>query len=1176
MLRTVFLISLLCVSLYAAGQADLQIMNLEPTVLFPNAQPLHQVALLKVLNSASHTITCQVEVSVNDSLPEEQSAHQIAPGLSTIRVLIPDISSPQPVHVEIKADQTGKVLAGVIKEWEPQRKWKVYIVESSHEDLGYEDFIYKKQHDIANYIDIASRLSNPAMPMGHGDYHYTLETLIFMRNYIEERSERAWRNLVDKQLKTGQMELMGAPSGVHSHWMDYEELARMTYSARREVFDRYGLDLKTFMIVDNPSLSWSGAEALSDAGFRYVARWGQGWRTGGNNDYQHTKLPALFWWVAPDGVHKVLYGWRSHYSLSFWYGQQESGHQDLSSLASINVDKELKGIQDGTQIGPYPYDAVIYPSYVDHGVPHVDESALPKWRQEYAYPKIFISSPTPFFEYIERQYGDKLPVLTGDLNNFSADYATIDPESQAWKRQAARALPVAEGLSAITSYLDLSHQSVVKKAADIWTQIFDYDEHSWPTQPPANDIHLFNAAWVKKQGAERAFQATKTLLNSNLASLSSQIPSSGQKLVVFNSLAHQRDDLVSFSGYCSSVEDLTTHDSQPCEQGISGGSIFIARNVPAYGYKVYSLSSTRSTPASPNITATQDSISNQFYNIRFDPKTGNVRSIVDKKSGRELVDTAAKYQFNQMVYVHKNQRESKEGFEYSPARARLVKSRLGPVSAAFDSWVDDSKTGAAIHQTVILYDGLPRIDIVDNLQHARVLFSRNYEDRYRENIFYAFPISVPDGQPRAEYAGGVVRPYDDQLRWGSHDYLNANRWVDVSNSSFGVTIAPWNEAIFSFGEIRYNQFSINYKPKTSYLFSYAWSNRMAGLLTLNGNDCNATFRYSVRAHEGDWNSGQTTAFGWSIASPLIASTIQPNSNGALDPNQSSFLSLDASNVQLTVLKQAEQPGRGWIVRLVETEGKPTEVSLRSNLFPITDAYQCDLVENDLHKLEVTGHTITARILPYGFLTLRLVDGHPPEEMNDLRATAVSGEKTDLRWNSSGAGLRYNVFRSLDPEEPATAYSLIATTSESEFHDDGLTPGTTYYYRVAAVTRENLGGPPSAPAAVTTLTSNLEPPASVKDLSVIRLAPDRLLICWRKSPNADTARYYVYRGDRPDFRIGARALAVIPKSGYFLETYTDEHLQAGHKYFYKVLAEDWSGKRQQESPVASAITPEEEH
>jgi hypothetical protein len=129
------------------------------------------------------------------------------------------------------------------------------------------------------------------------------------------------------------------------------------------------------------------------------------------------------------------------------------------------------------------------------------------------------------------------------------------------------------------------------------------------------------------------------------------------------------------------------------------------------------------------------------------------------------------------------------------------------------------------------------------------------------------PINVPQGQPRVEYAGGVVRPFKDQVRWGSQDYLNVNHWVDVSNDDFGVTMAPWEASAVSFGEIRYSKFSIDYEPTKPYLFSFAWSNRMAGLLTLSPEDCNATLRYSFTSHPGSWDRGRVTSFAWQVANP---------------------------------------------------------------------------------------------------------------------------------------------------------------------------------------------------------------------------------------------------------------------------------------------------------------------
>ena len=1165
MMTAILIIALALTRPLLAAPPEVTIIKLEPTVLFLRGTPLRQVAWLDLLNETPQKIACSIALRVSGAQPVADIAVDLPPGLSRQRILAPDISALAEARLEVKRKQDGAVLATRTAAWQPQRKWKVFIVKSSHEDLGYEDFIYKKQQENAEWVDIGRRLSNPALPMGGGQYHHTLESLLLMRNYIDERSEGEWRDLVENQIKTGQMDIMGAPSGVHSHWMDYEEIARMTYPGRREVKDRFGLDLKTFMIVDNPSLSWSGAQAVADAGFRYVARWGQGWRTGGNNDYQHTKLPAIFWWQAPDQYHKVLFAWRSHYGLTFWYGQSGGGYGNLMDTAGDEVSRELKQVESGNLLGPYPYDAVIYPCYVDHAIPHVDERVLPAWNARYAYPEIRIDSPTPFFEYMEKRYGSEFPTLSGDLNNFSADYATIDPESQGWKRTASRALPLAEGLNALAGFLEARVQPIAARVSAVWTQIFDYDEHSWPTQPRPSDLHLFNANWIKKQGAERAFESTNRLLNDGWDGLAKHIPVSagGRSVIVFNPLAHERDDLAIVDGEFRLIHDSVTGEPIACEPIDGGRSAFIARRVPAYGYKVFHEAGANGVS---RLLAAEgaDRIANRFYEVRFDTATGNIIGIRDKSTRTELVDGAAKYQFNQMVYVHKNSKESKEGYEYSPRKALKTKKTEGTVRATFESWIDDPKTGAAIHQTVILYDGLKRIDIVNELKHVRALYSDRFEDRYCDNIFYAFPLAVPSGQPRAEYPGGVVRPYDDQLRWGSHDYLSANRWVDVSNQDFGVTIAPWNEPVFHFGEIRYNQFSIDYKPTNSHVFSYAWSNRMAGLLTLSPDDCNATLGYSLRPHEGDWNSGAATQFGWSVASPLLARAARPNPQGTLDAKSSSFLSLDVPNVQLTTLKNSEQPGRGWIVRLVETEGKASDVVLSSKLLPVKEAYECDLVENDRAPLTVQQGGVRLKIRPFGFFTVRLLSGAAPASVRAVSAKAVSGSRVSLSWTPiAGESTGYYIYRSELASAPPASYTLAARSATAAYQDSGLNPGTTYYYRIAAVTKTNVQSPPSEETKVTTETTHAEPPL-VTGLTATRLGKTRIAISWLKSSRSDIAKYYVYRGDQQ--------VSVQKPSGYFLETFFDTGLSPDRTYYYKVVAEDWAGNRQSRPATTQARTP----
>ena len=1169
----IFRISLLALTAQVMFAA-VRITSVEPTVLFPRATPLRQIAIVTLLNDGSETVSCDLTAAFTGDDSGPALAAKAAPGATRVRVLVPDINAPKEVEFTVRAG--GQVVTQHKETWQPQRKWKVIVVKSSHEDLGYENYIFKKQHDIAEFIDLGHEMAGTQENVSDLErksdsrFHYTLETLLFQRNYIDEKGEIAWRKLVNEDLKTGRMQMMGAPSGVHSHWMDYEEIARMTYPGRRETKDRYGLDLKTFMIIDNPSLSWSGAQAVADAGFKYVARWGQCWRTGGNCTYETTKLPPLFWWVAPDQEHRVLFGWRTHYGISFWYGQTGGGYQDLVDLASEHVSATLKKIESGTELGPYPYDAVVNPEYVDHDTPRFDGRVLPTWTQRYAYPDIRIGSPTTFFEYIEAKYGKDLPQLSGDLNNFSADYATIDPESQGWKRRAARVLPMAESIGVLASRQDPSYMLSQAKVDRTYTRFFDYDEHSWPTQPPASSVQLFNAAWVKKREGRRALTESETLWQDASTAFAKNIATGGDgEVAVFNPLAHARDGLLEVSSNIRGLIDSVT-GQKVAVQMRGGKAIFVARDVPAMGYKLYRMDAGVAANAK-SLSTTPHALSNEFYDIRFDETTGAIRSIVDKTTRRELIDAKAPQLANQMIYVHKETRESSKGTNYSPVRANRQASEIGPVAAEYKVWIDDEKTGAAILQTVTLYEGLKRIDVVNKLDHVRALYSDRYEERYRDNIFYAFPFQVDKGTFHVEYPGGVVRPYDDQLRWGSHDYLFANRWVDISNTAGGVTVAPWNEGTFEFGEIRYNQFSINYKPKTSYLYSYAWSNRMAGLLTLGPEDCNATIGYSINSHDGDWNSGAAAKFGWEVASPLEAIQLPRNQSGSWHEASRGFLSIDVPNVELTVLKPSEQSGRGFVARFAETSGKATEFSFQLAAPAVKRAFLCDLVENDKEPLTVTGDRVKVKIRPFGFATVRFETSEAPLQTLTLQASGVDDNSIRLTWTGSPA-VAYNVFRSIDPQDPPTAQTLVARATGSTFIDHGLHHKTHYYYQVAPISAGNLQGA-VAIADAETVGRSVTPPAEVDGFGVIRRDKNTLMVHWGTNTEPDVARYQLYRGTTSEFSIaGVKPLATIEPARYFLQLYIDTGLLPGHEYFYKVVAEDFSGNRQTKSPIASAVTP----
>ena len=1175
-LRLLFLPFLLSVAI----ASEVRIHALQPTVLFPNAEPLAQVAWLDVENAYGASRDCEIVVTAGGKTAGKPQQLSLPPGRSQHDVLVPDLASPAEVVVEVRAG--GAVLARTARQWQPQRKWKVHIVKSSHQDIGYEDYLWVKQKEIADFIEVGRRIGSPPPTTQGGriGYRYWQETLLFPRYYAEERGEVALRELIENAVKPGTLPMAGAVNGAHLHWMDYEELARFGYPARRDYKDRFGLDIDTVSIVDNPSFSWSSAQSLAESGFKYAVRFGQQWRSGGNNDYTTTKLPPVFWWEGPDRVSRILFAWRSHYRIDFWIGHTDRAAANMDDLGRRSVHQELMAIQSGAKLGPYPWDAVLVPSYKDHETPLWDNRSLTQWRTKYRYPDIRVSDPRDFMVYMEKTYASELPVLSGDLNNFSADYAAIDPESQGWKRRASRLLPFAEGLAAVAG-VNAPGFALPTRAVELaYQRMHDFDEHSWPTSPPAGPVHKFNAQWGKRLEGKRALMDAEALFARSVAAVAGQIATgSTRELAVFNPLGHRRSDLVFVREQVAELIDSETGAAVPVQQLPTGETVFVATNVPAFGYKTYRLAAAGSGAVSAagragTLRAAGTTLENEYYTITFDAASGAVTSIRDREAGQELVDPAAPYQFNQIVRVSKRAKESRAGENHAPRTGAKLEANAGPVAAEMVASFQAPQLGdARVRQTVRLYAGVKRIDILNDLRHVGSLHTTQHTDRYRENIFYAFPLKVENFTARAEHAGGVVRPYDDQLRWGSHDYLSPNRWVDLSNGRFGVTMAVHNAPIVHFGEIRYNELAVDYRPKTSHLYSYAWSNRMAGLSHLNADDLNAQLAYSFTSHAGDWNGGPTTNFGWSVASPLATRVLPAGQRGALPAKSASFLSIDAPNVHLTVLKESNQPGRGWIVRLVETEGKTVSATIDVARFPVDRAALCDLVENDDRPLEVKGGKVTVPVRAFGFATVRLFASATPATVGGVEVASVADDRATLRWQPVAGAVAYDVFRSADPATPPTAHTRVGRTTSVEFTDLGLDLDATYSYHVAAVGKGNVRGSPSPRVDTRTATKNVAPPSRVVEFDIVRDSAERLMICWRKVPEADVARYLVFRGERPDFNVaGMKPVAVVRPSGFYLEHVFDTGLKPGTTYHYRVLAEDWANNRQADSPVATATTP----
>jgi hypothetical protein len=126
---------------------------------------------------------------------------------------------------------------------------------------------------------------------------------------------------------------------------------------------------------------------------------------------------------------------------------------------------------------------------------------------------------------------------------------------------------------------------------------------------------------------EQARDITGPLLDSNLQALARAVAADGPRVVVFNPLPWARDGIVR-----------------------AGSTAFIARDVPALGYRTFradALPAAAGNLAADPGTATME---NDVFTAVLDPRRGVIRSLIDKRSGRELVDSNSDFGLGQYLY----------------------------------------------------------------------------------------------------------------------------------------------------------------------------------------------------------------------------------------------------------------------------------------------------------------------------------------------------------------------------------------------------------------------------------------------------------------------------------------------------------------------------------------------
>jgi hypothetical protein len=861
-----------------------------------------------------------VDVAVQANVPVGDMTIRVEAGGETVEVPVkqlpqfgtivqevgvPDLDGPIDVKATATIDGRSKTATARV---EPQRKWRIFVAPSSHTDIGYTDLQPKcaERHD--QNTDLAVELCRK-----YPGFRWNLEVAWQAENYFQSRKDDRLKPFVE-MAKAGRIGVQALYCNILTGLCSHEEACRLMSFAHR-LSRRTGIPYESAMISDVPTQEASLPMLLAGSGIRYFS-------SGINNTRAFTftrfysKCPA--WWEGPDGS-RVLMMWMPGYAHAAAWGLDVS--IERARPAVLDAIRQHEARKD------YPFDAIFLHGAVGDNCPLNPKLAevVQAWNDRYEFPKVILCRNAEFFEHIEKHFGDKLPVVRGSGGTYWEDGAGSSARETALCRRAHESVANGEKLLALARRVRPAVEYPRRQIEDAWRHSMLYDEHTWGahcsiSQP---ESEFTKAQWkIKAQFAVDAQREASQVLGQALEAVARLVRTESRSLVVVNPCSWPRTDLVRIT------LPLDTSIAEPgvpaCELSRTDRArelVVLVRDVPACGYRVLRLGQAGSPAAAQEADGT--TLESRCYRVAFDRATGGITSLIDKESGRELVDPKAPYRLNQYLYVSggKDTKIVEHGPEAklsvsSPEKAVLRKMKLGELGEMMVVATSAAMT-PRIQSAVFVWNDVKRVDAIHGLTKTQT-----YD---KEAVYFAFPFAAEKPTFRYEIPAGVVNANTEMLPGACLDWFTVQHFVEVADKTGAVAWATPDAPLVCFQDINRGKWQTSLAMTNGHLYAYVMNNYwFTNYLAGQGGDFE--FRFSITSRPKA-DTVASARFGWAVSNPLSAVAAGPNPDGPLAASSASLVSIDEPNVLLIGAKQADE-GDALILRLWEAAGQATTAHVR--------------------------------------------------------------------------------------------------------------------------------------------------------------------------------------------------------------------------------------------------------
>jgi len=844
-----------------------------------------------------------------------------------------------------------------------EREDKVLLLGHSHVDLA---FMWTKDETIhlvlAGMVNYLLRLMDefPSLTFAQS----SAQVYSWLEKYYPDLFQK-----IKEKAKAGQWEIVGGSwSEFSANLIGEESMVRQFLYGKLYFKEKFGVDPKVAWLPDSFGFPWTMPQVLKKAGLNYFLTSKLDW------EVSMMKKPVyfphhVFRWASPDGSEVLSFlTIGDSYDIMRYDGPIRKNEMK-EALAKLKREQ-------GINLLLYLY------GYGDHGggvVKYMVTDAL-SLRGERDFPVVDFGTAHGFFSELEsRASSVELPRVNDELY-LKTHRGTFTTEARVKKalRKLESDLTNAEKL-AVLAYLSSAYPYPRTELRQAWENFLFMTTHDIADGTSFKEVYdeLFSEEY--KWAESSAFEVqNRSLASMELAGTDRQ---SGSHLYVFNPLPWSFEATLEVDVEKAKLSDVGDR-AQILRREDGGASALMQLELPPLALvDLKKVDGNRMASKQEGLPSSGDGVTighwyieNEFFRLEFDPATGLISSLIDKRSGRQFFDTSKRGGVLQLYEdIPPNAPFGEPAWNMYLEDMRELRdyksievSSKGPIVGTITIKREWGKSRFV--QEVSLIRGLPAIKFV-----LRAFWSEKYS-----TLKAAFPLSFVAAFATYGIQFGAIQRFRDDASSGEGQMEYPRRaWEEVDATKVEVPAHRWADV-----DEPGHRFGLSLI--SGYKFGYSYTGNELKITLLRGPRRRDPFEdrwtdqsedpavgehvvtYWLYPHDGDWQTGEVPRMAYELTAepPLFLRS------GELKCEGISALKVEPKGIVLAALKLGEASDE-IIARLYNPYGTARDVIVTFPS-PVRSAREVDLLETGEYfesPLGFEGKTVRFGLSPFEMKTV---------------------------------------------------------------------------------------------------------------------------------------------------------------------------------------------------------------